>query len=79
MEFFILMLTAMLQRPDDHQSRCPKRWQKYVATGTIKGIDRCRSSSLRQSLPDRCNMVYFHCNISEIHKTDYGRQTIRPD
>jgi len=86
--FFLMLIGYVTETIDDHQDTLKmfKRWQKYVATGTIKGIDLGVGLKFLADTPVASQIdqhgVYFlkgNSSLQEIHKTDLWQAKQNPD
>ena len=85
--FFLMLIGYVTETHEDHHEtlRMFKRWQKYVATGTIKGIDLGVGLKFLSNTPLEKQIdqheVYFlkgDLSLSETQQTDLCRQNPIP-
>jgi radical SAM superfamily enzyme YgiQ (UPF0313 family) len=86
--FFLMLIGYVTETHEDHHEtlRMFKRWQKYVATGTIKGIDLGVGLKFLSNTPLEKQIdqheVYFlkgDLSLSETQQTDLWQAKSNPD
>ena len=82
--FFLMLIGYVSETLDDHKDTLKmfKRWQKYVATGTIKGIDLATGLKFLKDTPLERQIgqheVYF-LTSDEVQQTDLWQAHTNPD
>lgn len=86
--FFLMLIGYVTETLEDHHEtlRMFKRWQKYVATGTIKGIDLGVGLKFLAGTPlerqiDQHRVYFLKSDdpLSDIQKTDLWQSRNNPD